>query len=433
MFRTLRAPITVQVEVTEKCDNVCRHCYNFFRHHDCKPKTLSTEQIDLLVKELKKNQVARVVITGGEPLTVPDITIYLVERLRKEGLGILFNSNLTLFDHEIGEKLLRAGVVSVMTSLIADQPELHDYITQRVGSWNKTTENIQLANSMGFRVMVNMVLTKWNIHRLAQTGNLVGSWGVAKFGATRACSPGPITPQFDKNLISIDELRTSLSILYELKERWGYQVDVFEHYPWCALSDVKKYRYLSRRKCTAGVTSASIGSSGDLRPCGHSSLTYGNVFEEGLQKPWSRMTAWREQKFTSVCQSCRHYRSCTGGCAVDALNSKNGVDHHMTDERDVLTIPEQENILPVAGGVSFGVVPDIILRDEIFGGTVTAKNSGAIFVDHRTFEILKVLRLRKTFTPDEVIEEFQVEAKPTREVLARLEIENLIKKGGGAI
>lgn len=428
MFRTLKAPITVQVEVTEKCDNVCRHCYNFFRHKGHKHATLSCEQVNQLVAELEKNRVARAVVTGGEPLTVPTLTIHLINQLQKAGVGILFNSNLTLFDQRIGEELLKGGVTSIMTSLIADQPSIHDYVTQQTGSWNKTTTNIRQAITMGFRVMVNMVLTKWNLHRLEQTGDLVGSWGVAKFGATRACSPGPIAPQFVQNLISIEELRASLKTLYELKERWGYQVDVFEHYPWCALGDVKKYQYLARRKCTAGVTSASVGANGQLRPCGHSSQTYGNVFEEGLQVPWSRMTAWREQQYTANCRDCRHYRSCTGGCAVDASNSEQGIDHHMTNQADVQTVPDREVIKPVAGDTPFRIVPDIILRDEVFGGTVTTKRSGAVYVDTETLKILKSLNSRGSFTADEVAAEFQVETGPTREVLARLEIQNLIMR-----
>jgi len=34
MYRTLRAPISVQIEVTEYCDNCCLHCYNFWRVKD---------------------------------------------------------------------------------------------------------------------------------------------------------------------------------------------------------------------------------------------------------------------------------------------------------------------------------------------------------------------------------------------------------------
>lgn len=429
MFRTLKAPITVQVEVTESCDNVCRHCYNFFRHEGYKHQTLTREQIDKIIGEFKSLQVVRGVVTGGEPLIVPKLTVYLVEQMKSLGMGVSFNSNLTLFSEEIGKELQKAGITSIMTSLIADDPTLHDFVTQQVGSWEKTTTNIKLATKMGFRVMVNMVLTKWNYSRLKQTGDLVGSWGVDKFGATRACPPGPIAPQFVENLITFDELRLSLQTLYELQEKWGYKVDVFEHYPWCALGDVKKYQYLSRRKCTAGVTSASIGSSGQLRPCGHSSMTYGNVFEEGLQVPWSRMTEWREQKYTEACRDCRHYRSCTGGCAVDAQNSEHGTDHHMTCENDVSSVPEKEVLTLAPADTSYQIIPKMILREEIFGGVVTSGEVGVVYVDGQTLDILKALRFREHFTASGIASEFQVETEATREVLARLESQHLIKKG----
>jgi len=34
MYRTLKAPISAQIEVTEECDNCCLHCYNFWRVKD---------------------------------------------------------------------------------------------------------------------------------------------------------------------------------------------------------------------------------------------------------------------------------------------------------------------------------------------------------------------------------------------------------------
>jgi len=430
MFRTLKAPITVQIEVTEGCDNVCRHCYNFFRHQGYRNKTLTKEQADKIISEFKDLQVIRGVITGGEPLLAPDLVVHLANQMRALGMGIMFNSNLTLFNETIGKRMQESGIGSIMTSLIADDPAIHDFVTQQTGSWEKTTNNIKLAIKMGFRVMVNMVLTKWNYHRLQQTGDLVGSWGVKKFGATRACPPGPIAPQFTENLISIEELRSSLQTLYELQEKWGYRVDVFEHYPWCALGDVKKYHYLARRKCTAGVTSASIGASGQMRPCGHSSMTYGNVFEEGIQAPWLRMTEWRKQKYSSACQSCRHYRSCTGGCAVDAQNSERKLDHHMTCENDVSSLPGKELLPTIGDNDSYSFIPQAILRKEEFGGIIASGKVGAVYVDKQAFDILKAVRSRSHFTAKSISNEFQVEIESTRDILARLESQHLTKKGG---
>ncbi len=420
MFRTLKSPLNIQIEVTEKCDNCCRHCYNFFRHNDYKCKTMSFANIDKIVYELNLLQVPKTTITGGEPLVALEKSLYLAKKLQECGIGVHLNSNLTNFREETGTELKKVGISSIMTSLIADDPTVHDWVTQRQGSWLKTTNGIKLAQKLGFRVIVNMVLTKWNFHRLQQTGDLVGTWGIDKFGATRACSPSPIASDFFPNVISTGELRESLKILYELKDKWGYKVDVLEHYPWCALQDIDKYRYLARRKCLAGVAGASIGANGQLRPCGHSVMTYGNIFQEGLQKPWLKMKDWRRQVYSEECWNCVYFKLCTGGCPVEAQNSPNRKDPHCSDIKTIIFTPEKKFSLGLSFKTVFQFSSAVMLRKEEFGGIIVSSTSGAILVDKKTFGILDILIKQKCFTIADILDMFQVDDKSTERFISKL-------------
>jgi radical SAM protein with 4Fe4S-binding SPASM domain len=389
---------------------------------------MSAENVDFLVKEFTNLQVIRVVVTGGEPLIVPDLAINLADQCVRAGMGVTLNSNMSKFTRNIGEELQRIGVDTIMTSLLADTPELQDQITQIPGSWQRSSNGIRLAISMGFRVLVNMVLTKWNISRVQQTGDLVGSWKAAKFGATRACAPGPIAGDFTDNLISIDELRESLRILYGLHEKWGYDVDVFEHYPWCAMQDIEKYRYLARRRCTAGVTSASIGADGQLRPCGHSSMKYGNVFVEGLAPPWERMSDWRKQQYVGSCSSCRLLKVCSGGCPVEASNSPTAKDHHCTGPEDVVALPKMIALPAVEYGQIFEFNHSLILRKEVFGGIIASAHTGLAFLDIDAFDAMKDLSSGKGLVSVEVLESKGATAEEAKALLGRLLKEGLIKE-----
>lgn len=430
MFRTLKGPLNLQVEVTESCDNACRHCYNFFRHADYRYLTMTKQQIEKVVSELRSLEVIRGVVTGGEPLTAVDNALYLASGMRDCGMGVTLNTDLTLFDEEIGLQLKDIGIEAIMKSLIADEPHIHDFVTQRQGSWVKTVNGIKLSIKMGFRVLVNQVLTKWNIDRVQQTGDFVGSLGADKFGATRACAPTPIAKDFENNLISIDELRKSLEILYELKEKWGYNVDVFEHYPWCAMQDIEKYEYLSRRKCTAGVTSATIGTNGELRPCGHSSMTYGNVFEEGLQKAWLKMSDWRQQKYSRQCKHCKYYRSCTGGCPVEDMNASDEKDHHRTTPRDVILTPKKKVLTPVNINAEFKFRHDVVFREENFGGIVASGTAGVVFVDKEAFNVLTSIDKHRFFTVQEIVSTFRVESNSSVKIFTKLANQKLILERG---
>jgi radical SAM protein with 4Fe4S-binding SPASM domain len=430
MFRTLSAPINLQVEITEKCMHKCRHCYNYFRHNDDKCHTLSHDSIRLIADEIIKNKVSRIVVTGGEPLVESEKAINFASRLSTiPWISIFLNSNLVLFNERVGKRLLETGIKVIMTSLIADDPKIHDWVTQRPGSWNKTVEGIKLAKKLGYRVLVNMVLTKWNIDRVYQTGKFVSTLGVDKFGATRACAPTPLADSFESNLISIDQLRESLRQLYQLKEECGYEVDVLEHYPWCALGDLEKYQYLSRRKCLAGVTSASIGADGQLRPCGHSSKKYGSVLEEGLSAVWAKMSDWRNQQYVGVCKDCKYLKLCTGGCAVEAENSGKWKDHHCVGEEGVTRLPPQKTPTRLVSLDDQLCVPNHTgFRQEEFGGIMFSGNGGVALLDKQSYPAMQKLADEKFFTARQLVESFKFEENKTLQTLSFLLEKNLIRK-----
>lgn len=384
-----------------------------------------------LVEEIEKNKVGRIVLTGGEPLVEPEKLIWFAKQLsRLPWVSVSLNSNMVLFTEEIGKELYSSGVHSILVSLTADTPEIHDWITQRLGSWQKAIDGIKLAKSLGYRILVNMVLTKWNIDRVYQTGKLAQTLGVDKFGATRACAPTPMAKDFWKNLISVDEVRQSLVELYRLKDECGYAVDVFEHYPWCALGDVGKYQYLARRKCLAGVTSASIGADGQLRPCGHSSKQYGSVIKDGLAPVWARMSDWRSQQYVGICKDCKYLDYCSGGCAVEAENSRQWQDHHCVGESGVTSVPKKREIrIQVSPDDKLHFPSHVGLRDEGFGGTIFTGDGGFVLLDYKTYNAVKDVFTADSFTVKHLVQNYGFEINETLKTLSDWMNKNLIKKG----
>lgn len=425
MYRTLKSPTNVQVEITDICNHRCRHCYNAFRHENTPLHTMTEEQVDYLLDQLEKWQVARCIVTGGESLVVPEIVLRLVDGVIARKMSTAINTNMSLFNQEFGERLLALGADTIMTSLMADTPELFNWITQRE-TFFRVSENIQLAVKMGFRVAVNMVLTDWNIDRVRQTGDLAGSWRVGSFGATRACAPCPIAREFEKHLITVKQVRESLATLLELQERWGYTVDVYEHYPWCVFEDVALYSYMARRRCTAGVNSAVIAANGDLRPCGHSVMTYGNIFEEGLHEPWLRMDDWREQSYISEeCRECEHFLSCGGGCPMEVINL--GRDPHHTKPEDVITVPDRRVELPIVDGRQLAFYDDVLFRKEKFGGVLISGRSKMMLVGEQTFQLAIELAQKNIFTVETLTCQYGIKEDEATGFLGQLLYKRLVK------
>lgn len=433
IYRTLISPINVQVEITWSCHNICRHCYNFYRHDDTPRLTMSDRQIDYLSSEFTRLKPFRGVITGGEPLIVPKRALRLARGMHDAGMAISLNSTLRFLTQSVADELWEIDPrTTILTSLISSNPKSHDFVTQKQGSWEETVAGIKIAVARGFRVSVNMVLTDWNIDNVQSTGDFVASLGVAQFGATRACAPTPLAADFHKHIITVEQLRESLDVMHRLHEKHGYSVDVFEHYPLCVIGDLNKYNFFARRKCTAGITSCSIGANGNIRPCGHAPLSYDNVFEVGLEKAWTSLKEWRERKYISKgCSDCKFFNYCTGGCPVEAMNSKAGKDPHVTSQDDIVSMPTSEPPYLPSASENFEYAPYTILRKEHFGGIVGSGKGGVVLVDSDTYFVLSELKKLTSFDVEHLTKQFSIQRDQAEKLLGRLFSQGLILKKGG--
>lgn len=98
MYR-LKSPLTVQIELTEACNNACYHCYNYWRYIET-GKKLSVDShentlyhFEVLLDHLIRNEVMTVSFTGGEPFLRRDILFYLIRKAKQGGMKAGVNTN----------------------------------------------------------------------------------------------------------------------------------------------------------------------------------------------------------------------------------------------------------------------------------------------------------------------------------------------------
>lgn len=325
MHATLSAPLSVQWELTDWCNNFCFYCYNYWRR-TCKRSSPNLtpsqiEQYELTLEEVLQNGVFHATLTGGEPLAVIDQLISMLEKAADKGLSLSLNSNLTLLTPERVISLKRLGIRNILVSFPAAEESVFDGITQRTGSFRQTVRGIERAVAAEFPVTANMVVTRRNYHLVTETAAFVRNLGVVGFTATRVSAP-PCDDSFSTYHLTPDRIEQLFLLLIKLEKELKIRTGSLEPYPACGFQSTATRTKFGYRGCMAGKTTCTIGFDGNIRPCLHASESTGHI-RDGLKSSWVGMSNWRDGSLIpDFCKKvCGEYPvHCSGGCRAEAKN-----------------------------------------------------------------------------------------------------------------
>ncbi|NQU86304.1 MAG: radical SAM protein [Mariniphaga sp.] len=317
----ISAPITVQLEVTEKCNYRCPHCYHLvndnnpgrefnFREND--------ENVLSIARELVNANIFNVVLTGGEPLTKKKLTLKLIKYFRARNVNVSLNTNLVLMDDDFLDKFINFGGNGMLISCPASTPKIYKEMTGN-GNFRQFSNKVQKLVKKNVHFTVNMVVNKNNLRVVRETATKMIDLGVRRFAAT-PMALNVLYPDF-KHFLSVKDVRKVVRDLVWVKKNFGIYVDIMEALPKCVFP--KDIRCLGlnflKRKCQAGITTMAVSTNGDIRPCTHNPQAYGNIFKENLSNIWEKMFDWRNGFYVPQdCKRCRVLNICLGGCRMTA-------------------------------------------------------------------------------------------------------------------
>jgi len=407
MYKTLSAPLIAQLEMTTACTNKCLHCYNFWRNSKNQNSSLTPDQVQVILQKLSDARVFEIVVTGGEPLLNKSGMFTCLERAKHFGIEVSLNSNLLPLNSDYAKGLWKSGIRNILTSLCGPNAEIHDKIVQKQGAFKETIHKIELAREEGMNVAVNMVVSKQNLPYIKQTAKLIDSLGIKKFNATRAGCPGNCF-DFSALSLTLEEFRNYLRDLLRVEHEFGMKIDALSAYPLCGLGNLETYQQFIGRRCLAGVTTFTIGSDGNVRPCSHLDISYGNIFDDDVKNIWNKMDDWRKGKFLpALCKTCPLLPFCGGGCrmeakmrfgdlqAMDPYASANDVKFCFQQFKKIHRKKPKKR-----QKISIFVLNKVKRREEFFGSIVMAGKSSKIFLDHNGTKLLRQLQQGKIYNID---------------------------------
>jgi len=334
LFRRFRAMETYVHELnylfwecTVRCNLHCLHCGS-----DC---TANCGQPDMPAEDFlkafdtipKKNLKPpfTVVITGGEPLTRPDLPD-IGKALRQRGVGWSIVSNGWLYDEAMHHRLMTAGMGALTISLDGLEQD-HDWMRGREGSYSRAINAIAIAARqphLNFDVVT--CVNQRNLPHLQAIHDQLVSLGVKQW---RIFTIIPIGRALQHNELHLSDSQFVSLMDFISEKRKAANVDKTKQAHKQSSMNVTfscegylgPYECKVRQTpyfCHAGINIASVLIDGSICACPNidrERFSQGNIYNDNLWDVWNtRFKPFRDRRWAKqgLCKDCKVFKNCLG-------------------------------------------------------------------------------------------------------------------------
>jgi len=298
----------LMINITEKCNLTCKHCYIT----DKNPIDSPFDKLKEIIKDFYELQGVKLVLTGGEPLLyshLKELLLYLKDiPLIKVLLsnGVLIKKSPELID------LLRDNYFEVFVSIDGLERTHNDF--RDANCFQDSIEGIKTLLKEGITVSVNTMVHKQNLNEFDEMFKLFKSLG-------NIINWSIDIPTFDKTTPK------SIREKYEISTKEGGEV--LRDYGWGEYHSSESYDF------ACGPNIMAIDVLGVVTKCGFFyDENVGNVFDLGLKKSWELLQKnlnWRISELNCYELNCEFLEACRGGCryrAYQATGNICGIDSY---------------------------------------------------------------------------------------------------------
>lgn len=281
------------VELTDKCNLRCKHCYGDFKLEN--QHILSLEALDNLIEQAIKLNVYQFDLTGGEPLLYKDLE-YLLSKLYDAGMLVTIFSNLTIQSNKVLDLFEKYCVKKIITSVDSNIAKNHDEFRGMIGALDKTISNINKLKQTSIELSINTMVGTHNEKNIDDTIMFLKNLNVP-------CVLDAIIPNGRANKLDENTFR-SVQIIYDLYKNKELNVE------------------LKITDCGVGKRFLYIKSNGNVCLCPSlitNRFIFGNINDNefNLSLCWNKMVD--EYGDLKCKEKCSKGELCTGGCRARAL------------------------------------------------------------------------------------------------------------------
>ena len=305
LLRDEHQPYAAMIEIADRCNEVCVHCYQV----QGQKGEMSTADVERVLRELAEMGILFLTFSGGEPTLRKDF-LHLVGYARGLGFAVKIYSNGINIDAALAAELGALAVQEVQISLYSHQAELHDWVTRVPGSFDRTVAAARHLLAEGVKVVLKTPLMSVNAGAIDEWVDFVTG-----LGADYSIDPH-VDPREDGDR-SPEGLRASDAVYLETHR------------------DSSKFRPMSEAPekdldaslCGACSGSVHVEANGELRPCTQMTVPVGHVLGEGgvrraiAEDPSARAIrglTWRDVHGCRDCDLSAYCSRCFANAAAES-------------------------------------------------------------------------------------------------------------------
>lgn len=262
---------SVHIEIISKCNERCVHCYI---PHENKIAAMEAELFFRIIQQCKEMNVLHLTLSGGEPMLHKHFSQFL-RKCRHDNFSINILSNLTLLSDDILREMKKNPLLGVQTSLYSMNPVIHDDITRKKGSFEKTKASILKLINNNIPLQISCPIMKQN--RESYKGVL--DW--AKAHRIQIGDDYSIIANYNhstENLscrLSLDEIEAIIKDKINSSENFSEEQIITKKDP-------------EEFICSVCNSSICISETGNIYPCaGWQGYSIGNINTSELDNVWN--------------------------------------------------------------------------------------------------------------------------------------------------